>query len=82
VLPANRVALKVERQTKCVAGELDHLALHGVFQAMYTGNAVGDTDHSAFVTRFGRDVQFVNALPDQFADFRRVQSRLHGFFPV
>ena len=76
----DRIALEVECEAEGVFRELDHLALHGVFEPVDASDTVGDTDYRAFVARFGGDVEFLYAFFDQLADFRWIQCRLHRLF--
>jgi hypothetical protein len=59
---AHGISLQIERQPKSVAGELDHFALHGVFEAVKACNTVGDTDNRTFVACLGLDIQVFNAI--------------------
>src|SRR5699024_6020906 len=62
------IALEVERQAVGVAGEFNHLPLHGIGQAVETTDAVGDAHHRAFGARFRRDFELLDALADQFGN--------------
>src|SRR3990167_7903921 len=76
---AHRVALEVERQPISVSGELDHLALHHVGQAVHAADAVGESDHGPFGAGLGPGLEFFDARFDQAADFGWIQ--LHGCIP-
>ena len=79
---SDRIPLEVERQPKGIAGELDHFALHGIFEPVKASDTIGDTDYGAFVACLGCNVQLFNALFDQLADFGWIQCRLHYLFPM
>jgi len=70
---ANRVALQVQRERECIVRQLDHLALHRIGQAVHAHDAVGDRGDGAFVARVGGQLDLLDAVPDQFADFGRVE---------
>ena len=58
----DRITLKVERQAERISGELDHFALHGVFETVNARDTIGHTDYRAFVTGLCRYVQLFNAF--------------------
>src|SRR5690606_33689440 len=74
---ADGVTLEVERHTEGVTGEFQHFALHDVGQAVDTGDAVGDGDHRALVTRRGGELQVLDPALDQVTDFRGVELHRH-----
>jgi len=73
---ADRILLQVQRQTVGVAREFDHFAGHHVRQPVNAGDAVGEADHGAFRTGFGRQIEVLDLLFNQFTDFCRAD--LHG----
>ena len=70
---ADRVALEVQREAEGVAGELDHLALHHVRQAVNAADAIRHRHHRALVTGIRADVQVLNLALEQFADFSGIE---------
>ena len=70
---AHRVALQVQRETVGVAGELDHLALHHVAQAMNASDPVRQGHDAPFGPRLGPDLEAFDPFADEFADFRRAE---------
>ena len=67
------VALKVEHHAVDAAGEFDHFAEHGVFQAVNFHDAIGDADDSALITGLRCDIQLFNTLFDDVANLGRIQ---------
>ncbi len=76
----HRVPLQVQRQAEGVAREFQHLALHGVRQAVDPRDAVVQADDRAFGARLGRAFEFLDPLFNQVADFRWIQLGRHGLF--
>ncbi len=70
---AHGVALQVEGHAEHIAGELDHLPLHDIGQAMHAGDAVGQADHGAFGASLGDGFEVLDAALDEFADFRWIE---------
>ena len=66
---ADRITLKVQRQSVGVLRELQHLALHNVGQAMNTANAVGHGDDRALCARLAGRAEVLDSALDQFTDF-------------
>jgi hypothetical protein len=65
-----------------LARQLDHFALHHVGQAVDAHDAVGDRGDGAFVARLGGELDLLDAVLDQFADFGRIELRgSHLGFP-
>ena len=69
----DRVALEVERHAEDIAGELDHLALHDISQAMNAGNAVGQADDGSLGARLGDCLELLDAALYQIADFSGIE---------
>ena len=79
---ADRILFKVQRQAESVVGEFQHLALHGVGQAVNARDAVGQHDDAAFGARLAVGFKVCDARFDQFADFGRTQLNGHDGFRV
>ena len=75
---ADGVALEVQRQAEGVVGELQHLALHHIGQAVDAANTVGHGDHRALVTHIGVACRALDTGFDQFRDFCGIE--LHDSF--
>ena len=73
---AHRVLLQVQRETKRVAGELEHLAIACIRESVDTHDAIGDAHHGADVARFRRALELVDARLDQVADFRSLDGHI------
>ena len=56
----NRITLQVHGQTERVAGELQHLTLHDIRQAVHTHNTVGNRNHAPIGTGFLFYIQVFN----------------------
>ena len=70
---AHRVPLEVERQSVDPAREFQHFTGHGAGQPIDTAYAVGDADHRSLVTSLGNDIEILDPLLDQVADFRWIE---------
>src|SRR5690606_16154921 len=67
------VALEVERQAEGVARELEHFVGHRVLQAVDTDDAVRHGNYGTFRPRLGYAFELFDALPDDLADFGRIE---------
>ena len=76
---ADGVALEVKRHAEDAARELDHLAVTCRGEAVNPHDAVGDADDGAFVAGLRRDVEALDPMLDDVADFGGVQL-LHSSF--
>ncbi len=74
---ADRVALQVQGQGEGVVRQFDHFALHHVGQTEDAHDAVGHAGHGAFVARFRGQLDLLDAVLDQFADFGGVERGCH-----
>jgi len=69
----DRVALEVQREANHIVGELEHLALHHVREAVHAADAVGHGHDRALVAGICREIESLNFAFQQFANFRRVE---------
>ena len=76
---ADGVALEVERHAVDAARELDHLAVARGGQAVDADDAVRDADDGALVPGLRRDVEALDPVLDEVADFGGVEL-LHSSF--
>src|SRR5690606_5864304 len=67
------VLLQVQCHTVYAAGELDHFPVHCVGQAVNTYDAVRYADDGADIARLRANIEFLDALLDNFANFGRIQ---------
>src|SRR5690606_16152290 len=74
------VALEVEGHTVHAAFELDHLTVHDVGQAVNADDAVRHADDRALILGLRSDIQLLDPLLDDVADFRWIQL-LHAWIP-
>ena len=80
---ANGIAFQIQRQAKSglairCHGKLQHLALHGIGEAMNANNAISDRDYCALVANFGANAQPFNTAFDKFRNFGWIE--LHDSF--
>ena len=76
---AHGIAFEVQRHAVNAAVEFDHFPVHHVGQTVNADNAVADGDDRADVARFAADVELIDSLANQLADFRWIQL-LHDLF--
>ena len=79
----NGIAFQIQRQAKSGLairrhGKLQHLALHGIGEAMNANNAISDRDYCALVANFGANAQPFNTAFDKFRNFGWIE--LHDSF--
>ena len=66
----DRVLFEVQRHAERVTGELEHLAIASVGQAVNTNDTVGHGHDRADIARFGFCLEILDAFFNQLTDFR------------